>query len=203
VTYLNTKNKNENIHLINAWHKYGRENFSYYVIEYLYDEDSKKLEQLLKDRELYWIKELDTTNRDKGYNMRIDSDSKCFVLDETRERCRQAQIERFKDESEREKISVASKKAHIVHKESFESAKEKLAYANRKYRIAQCNKNTGDIIKIYEIIKDILIDYPDFYLQAIKGCCQGTKRSYRGYRWHYCDLEESKLILKGMYSEEL
>lgn len=82
-----------------------------------------------------------------------------------------------------------SKQAHVDHKKSFESAKEKLAYANRQYRIAQCNKNTGEIIKIYEIIADISKDYPDFYLQAIKGCCQGTKNSYRGFRWYYCDLK--------------
>lgn len=55
VTQLNTKSKDENCHLINAWHKYGRKSFTYYVIEYIYDENLDVLEQKLAERELYWI----------------------------------------------------------------------------------------------------------------------------------------------------
>ena len=55
VTQLNTKNKNENRHLINAWHKYGRDSFTYYVVEYIYEESLELLEQKLKERELFWI----------------------------------------------------------------------------------------------------------------------------------------------------
>lgn len=201
VTGLNTKNKNENIHLINSWHKYGRDNFSYYVIEYLYDEDANKLEQLLKDRELYWMQQLDTLNPDKGYNLRLDSEGKCIVKEETRERCREAQKKRFENSEEREKLSKKSIQAHIEHSESFEQARIKLAYANRKYRIAKCDKETGEVIKTYEIINDIALENPDYYLQAIKGCCQGTKKSYKGFRWHYVLLDKDELVLKGMYAK--
>ena len=136
VTFLNTKNKNENRHLINSWHKYGRESFSYYVIEYIYEEDKELLDKKLAERELYWIQNLDTTNRENGYNLRLDSSGKCIVSEETREKCRQSQIERHKDSKQRKICSEKSKQAHVDHKESFESAKEKLAYANRQYRIA-------------------------------------------------------------------
>ena len=203
VTWLNTKNKNENRHLINSWHKYGRENFSYYVIEYIYEEDSELLEKKLAERELYWIQSLNTTDRELGYNLRLDSSGKCIVSDETREKCRESQIERYKDPEQRKTCSEAAIKAHKDHPDSFENAKIKLAYANRQYRIAQCDKNTGEIIEIFEIIKDIKDKYPDFYLQAIKGCCQGTKNSYRGFRWHYCDLNEPTLILKGKFANIL
>ena len=199
VTSLNTKNKNENRHLINSWHKYGRENFTYYVVEYLYDENKEKLEQLLKDRELYWIQKLETTDREKGYNMRLDSEGKCIVSSETREKCRQSQLKRYENEEEHEKMSEILKKKRKEHPELWEESKIKLAYINRQYRIAKCDKQTGEIIKIYEIIKDISDENPDYYLQAIKGCCQGTKNSYKGFRWHYCDLNEEKLILKGKF----
>ena len=53
VTGLNTKNKNENPHLINAWHKYKRENFTYYVAEYITIENRDELDNKLKDRELF------------------------------------------------------------------------------------------------------------------------------------------------------
>lgn len=199
VTALNTKNKDENPHLINSWHKYGRENFSYYVVEYLYDEDINILEKLLAERELYWMKTLDSLNREKGYNLRYDSEGKCFVQDETREKCRQAQLTRYKDPKEHEIMSEILKKKRAEHPELWEDSKIKLAYINRQYRIAKCDKLTGEIIKIYEIIKDISDENPDYYLQAIKGCCQGTKNSYKGFRWHYCDLNEEKLILKGKF----
>ena len=200
ITALNTKNKNENRHLINSWHKYGRENFSYYVIEYLNDEDPKVLEQLLKDKELYWIQTLDTTNPEKGYNMRLDSEGKCIVSEETREQCSIAQKQRFSNQEERTKMSEILKKKRKENPELWEESKVKLAYINRKYRIAKCDKQTGEIIKIYEIIKDIADENPEYYLQAIKGCCQGTKNSYKGFRWHYCDLEKDELILKGKFA---
>ena len=199
VTALNTKCKDENRHLINSWHKYGRENFSYYVIEYLYDENIDTLEQLLKDKELYWITTLETTDREKGYNMRLDSEGKCFLPEETKEKMRNAQLERYKNEEEHRIMSEILKKKRSEHPELWEDSKVKLAYINRQYRIAKCDKKTGEIIKIYEIIKDISDENPDYYLQAIKGCCQGTKNSYKGFRWHYCDLNEEKLILKGKF----
>ena len=197
VTALNTKDVNENRHLINSWHKYGRENFSYYVIEYIFDENKDILENKLKERELYWIENLDTLNREKGYNLRLDSEGKCIVSDETREKCRESQIERFSDENVRKEMSEKLKTLHKEHPEYWEESKIKLAYANRKYRIAKCDKNTGEIIKIYEIIKEISDENPDYYLQAIKGCCSGSKKSYKGFRWHYCDLEKPELIIKG------
>lgn len=199
VTALNTKDINENIHLINSWHKYGRENFSYYVIEYIYDDNNEVLEQLLKEKELYWIKTLNTIDREKGYNMRLDSEGKCFVQEETKERCRQAQLKQYENEEERIKMSEILKKKRAEHPELWEDSKVKLAYANRQYRIAKCDKQIGEIIKIYEIIKEISDENPDYYLQAIKGCCQGTKNSYKRFRWHYCDLQEEKLILKGKF----
>ena len=185
--------------MINSWHKYGRENFSYYVIEYIYDDNDEILEQLLKEKELYWIKTLNTIDREKGYNMRLDSEGKCFVQEETRERCRQAQLKRYENEEEHIKMSEILKKKRAEHPELWEDSKVKLAYANRQYRIAKCDKQTGKIIKINEIIKEISDENPDYYLQAIKGCCQGTKNSYKGFRWHYCDLQEEKLILKGKF----
>lgn len=103
VTYLNTKCKDENRHLINAWHKYGKENFSYYVIEYLDDEDLKKLDKMLAERELYWMMKLETLDRNKGYNLRYDSQGRCFVQDETRQKLKEAHKRRFSDSKEREK----------------------------------------------------------------------------------------------------
>ena len=134
-----------------------------------------------------------------GYNIRFDSESGQNVSSETREKMSKSQKSRYKDESEKVKQSKTMRKIHAEHPEIYEESKKKLAYANRKYRIAKCDKNTGEIIKIYEIIKEISDENPEYYLQAIKGCCQGTKNSYKGFRWHYTELDSDNLILKGKF----
>ena len=76
---LNTgKRKSKNSHLLNAWEKYGRNNFEYFVLEYL-----EPIENLVKERELYWILQYNSINRKFGYNLRLDSESKMIVHKET------------------------------------------------------------------------------------------------------------------------
>lgn len=94
--------------------------------------------------------------------MRLDSEGRCIVSKETRKQCSKSGKKRFLNPKEREKISLASKKAHLEHANSFEQAKRKLAYAERKYRIAKCDKNKN-ILKIYEIIQDVLDENPTYY----------------------------------------
>lgn len=77
------RNYNENVHLLNAINKYGIENFDYYLVEKFDESDVEKLEKLLSERELYWMKELDSLNREKGYNLRYDSEGKCYCSKET------------------------------------------------------------------------------------------------------------------------
>lgn len=200
ITHLNTKSKDENIHLINAWHKYGRTSFSYYVIEYIHEDDSQKLEKMLAERELYWMQQLHTLDKNSGYNLRLDSEGKCIVSDETRKRLRMAQIKRFSNPNERILQRIRTKEIRQKYKETFDKSYEKVAKTRRKYKIAKCDLN-GNVLRVYEIIADILKENPTYYKQAIKGCCQGTKRSYKGFRWHYCDLKTEELILKGMFSK--
>ncbi len=74
----NNRIKNENSYLLRSWNKYGDENFEYFVLEYLnFDE------KLVKERELYWIETLDSTNRNKGYNLRKDSSTNMITNIET------------------------------------------------------------------------------------------------------------------------
>lgn len=83
---IDSRNYNENPHLLNAFRKYGSDNFDYYIVERFDEKDEKVLEQLLSERELYWMKELDSLNKEKGYNLRFDSEGKCFCSSETSEK---------------------------------------------------------------------------------------------------------------------
>lgn len=74
----NNRIKNENSYLLNSWIKYGNENFEYYVLEFL-----EKDENLVKERELYWMNELNSLNKDFGYNLRQDSSTNMITHKET------------------------------------------------------------------------------------------------------------------------
>lgn len=74
----NKRIKNENSHFLNSWYKYGKENFEYTILEELKLNDS-----ICKNRELYWIKKYNSTNREFGYNLRMDSSTSMIVHKET------------------------------------------------------------------------------------------------------------------------
>jgi group I intron endonuclease len=78
---LKIKSKDENEYLINSYHKYGDENFEYFVLEFLEND-----EKLVAERELYWIKIYNSLNPTKGYNLRSDSNSKMIVHQKTRDK---------------------------------------------------------------------------------------------------------------------
>lgn len=75
---LKNNRKDENPYLLKSWYKYGCENFEYFVLEYL-EEDEK----LVSERELYWMKKFKSLNRKNGYNLRQDSFSRMIVHEET------------------------------------------------------------------------------------------------------------------------
>ena len=72
------KSLKENLHLINSWKKYGRDSFEYFVLEYLNMD-----EKIVAERELYWMKIYDSLNKNKGYNLRSDSDSQMIIHEST------------------------------------------------------------------------------------------------------------------------
>lgn len=55
-------NKHGNQHLQNAWNKYGESDFEFYVVE-------KCDEDLLDEKEMYYINKYNTTDRNFGYNI--------------------------------------------------------------------------------------------------------------------------------------
>lgn len=68
-----------------AINKYGKENFEWTILE----ENIKTIEEL-NDLESYYIKLFDSTNKDKGYNLRINGENK-FVNDEVKRKIGNAQ----------------------------------------------------------------------------------------------------------------
>jgi group I intron endonuclease len=172
INLLNKKSKDENEHFINAWHKYGRHNFEYFVLEYT------EIEQL-KERELYWQKVYRCTDRNKGYNFREDSETGCVVSLETRKKLSEAQIKRFKDPKERQKSS------HTYWKDNPEATKEmakKVSESKIQYYIEQYTKD-GQFIKKWDSVNKIIELNPSYKWQQIYSVCSGYKPSIYGFVW--------------------
>ena len=176
VTALNTRDTNENRHLINSWHKYGRKCFTYEVVEYI--EDVNKI----AERELYWMDYFDSLSRDKGYNMRYDSATGLIVSEETRQRCREAQLERFKDPKERAKIGRSAKKFWKENPDIKEQMSKNVSKAKEKYNFLQYTRE-GEFIKNWDSVKSIIYDNPDYKWQNIYSVCNGYKKTYMGFVW--------------------
>jgi group I intron endonuclease len=66
--FLNN-NKHHSIHLQRAYNEAGKDNFEINILECVLDLN------VLRERESYWIELLDTTNKEKGYNILKDTNA--------------------------------------------------------------------------------------------------------------------------------
>lgn len=204
---LRNKSKDENRYLINAWHKYGEDKFEYFVLEYLeFDE------QLLKERELFWIETYNAIDRNIGYNLRKDSSTNMICHEETRklqsENSKGKNNPNFGNHWSKEKKEYMSKlkkqqykkgvvkpnleatykgitnrnENWIKHPELKNQMIEKIRKINTKYKIYQYSKD-NELIKIWNCINDIIKENPNFKKHNIYAVCSGEKPSIYGYKW--------------------
>lgn len=205
---LRRKSKDENRHLIAAWHKYGEDSFKYYVLEELSLD-----ENLLREREDFWIIKLDSINPDKGYNIRRDSSTGMIVSQETRELIskavsgeknpnyknkwsleqRQTFSKKLKEQyanGERNYNPNATKLAIKSRNKNWEKnpqlkeqMKKKVSQKETLYNFYQYDKNSKELIKIWESVFDILQEHPNWKRHNIYAVCSGKKPSMYGYIW--------------------
>lgn len=193
ITCLNKKIKShENDHLINSWHKYERNSFEYVVLEYL-----PLNENLISEREIFYINKYKSLNPKKGYNKRYDSSTGLIVSEETR--LKLSNSRKMRDTKFPHLRKQVGKKSSDFWKNNPDKLKimsEKVANKIRKYKIGKFDYNSEELIEVFKTRKEIQIKYPEFYIQAILGCCQGNKNSYKGFKWKYISIETDKIINK-------
>lgn len=207
-----TRSKDCNRHLYNAVSKYGIRSFSFSIIE-------ECIADKLDERELHWIKYFNTTNRDFGYNLRTDIGGRGFTHEETKQLIRENNLGEANPNygnkwSEEKKLYMSKLKKkqyedglvkvnmeHIrkgidVRNKRWEENPElkrnmakKVSDNLRKYDIAKLDYNTLEVIEVYRGRLDLKEKNPDYYTQAILGCCSGTKNSYKGFKWKYVNRE--------------
>lgn len=180
ITLLNNKSLDENRYLISSWHKYGRNSFIYYVVEYI-DFDIS----LLRERELYWILHFNSTDKNKGYNLRLDSSSNMIVHEETRKLMSHKGKERYLNNPEL-KVKIGSRSSEFWknNPETKKTMSTRVSDSLKKYTIVKLTKELG-IVCEFNSQKEIRDNYPELYLPAILQVCNGNKASYKGFYWRY------------------
>lgn len=174
-TALNRKLKDENVYLINAWNKYGSDNFIYEILEYC------PINQL-KERELYWMDTLESLDNKKGYNLRKDTSSGMIPSDETREKLRQAQLKRYQNQSERDKTSSSAKEFWKNNPETKKQMASKVSKAKEKFNFLKYDRD-NNLLHTYNSMKEIVEENPDYKWQNVYAVCNGYKPSYKNFIW--------------------
>lgn len=205
---LNAQSKNENRHLKAAWLKYGENVFIYEILEELELDEEK-----LKLQEDFWIMKYNCIDRKFGYNLRRDSSTKCIVSDETKrllsekntgennpnfnhkwsdgQKKKMSEIKKAQYKNKEITINPENgKKGAEIRNKNWENnptlkenMKKKVSQSITNYCFEQYDKKTGDLIRIWDSVYDILLEHPDWKRHNIYAACSGEKPSIYGYKW--------------------
>lgn len=207
------RSKDTNRHLYSAVQKYGWCEFSTEVIESFTEVD----EQIIAERELYWIDFYQTIDRKHGFNLRRDSSTKMIVHPETREAMSARKGEknpnfgnRWTDEM-RNAMSVKVVARHASGKfygaewkkrQGERSTKfwqdrpemksivgQKVSIKKTKYKITQYTKD-GKLVAEWVGMRGLLLANPSYKRHSIYSACSGEKPSMYGFIWKKEPLDE-------------
>lgn len=153
------RNKHHNIHLQRAWNKYGKSNFTFEIIEICE-------QQKLNDREIYWIKELDSFKN--GYNRTAGGGGT---------------LGRKYTDEERARISGVN--GHFYGKKHKDGWLEMVISASNEKTskpVLQINSEDGRVIKRYSSISEASRIF-NCSVNAIRLCAEGVNKRTGGYYW--------------------
>jgi group I intron endonuclease len=91
--------KHWNNYLQRAWDKHGEENFEFIVLE-----ECEENKDILNEKEIYWIKKLNSTNKEFGYNGEHGGSANKKVSEETREKMSKARMGKLLSDGTKRKI---------------------------------------------------------------------------------------------------
>lgn len=119
-------NKKNTVYFHLALLKYPKESFLWEII------DTAKTQEELNEKEIYWIKYYDSTNRDKGYNLKFGGNSGGTDSEETKKKIGLTTLKKWQD-------PIIAKKMMDGLRKGTETCKLK-SLNNYKKRICQyCN----------------------------------------------------------------
>lgn len=179
--HLNRRDrKHENEHFINEWHEHGEVNFDYSVLEYIENDEVN-----VKDREAYWMSVYESTNIDKGYNLRVDTSDGMKVHKDTLVRMSEARTKFFENPENVAKFREQQAERHarfMSDPEKVKSMAKAVSKAKRIYIFTQLTRD-GEFVAEYESIEAVIAANPTYKWQNIYSVCNGYKPTIYGYVW--------------------
>ena len=178
--HISDARSNSPFPLHNAIRKYGKENFQIDFVEVVDDVE------VLKEREIYWIKYYDSYNRKKGYNLTLGGDGTFgrFHSDETKDKIRQKALGRKTSLEARKKMSES-------HKNRIYTTEELQIRSNNGLRtrkkVLQYSYDGKKIIKDYESIS-AAAEAVGTDRRNISSCLNSKNKNHirsAGYIWKY------------------
>ena len=143
------KNSKENRYFLNAITKYGKENFKVEQIDFAYTIEE------LKQKEINYIKLLNSTNKNIGYNLSLGGDGTPGVLksEETKNNIREKALGRKVSDETKLKMSITRK----TNNTDFSKGKENLKLYNQKIIVKISKYNLKkEYICTYNSISELL-----------------------------------------------
>ena len=197
-------NRHDNDYLQKAWNKYGQENFVFQILE-------ECSEEMLNERERYYIDLYKTMNRDYGYNLKSGGQDMNYVTEYVKNKISEGNKRYYEQNPEaRLKNSIRAKKqwsnpdikAKITGKNSGMYGHKHTEEARRKIAGAHTgtiskNRNTTPIlcIELNKIYKDAVTICQEFGFNpsrtgATHEVCRGSnehRKTVGGYHWKYVE----------------
>ena len=205
--WQNGKKYGNNDHFTNAINYYGWDNFDHIVIARgLTEEEAKWLEIEL-------IREFDTTNRDKGYNITKGGEGTNGYkhTEETRKNIGKIHKGKTLSEETRKKLSEAMKgknspmkgKTHTeeTRKNISEAMKGKTLSEETRKKLSESHKgkNNPSAKRIYCVELDMYFDivteaseYIGCHRSNISSVLIGNRKTCKGYHWLYAEDRNNK-----------
>lgn len=112
------------------------------------------------------------------------------------------QINEGIDKLYNEKISgyYMTKECRNAHKNADKSTHKTKEYRDKMSKITANRYGKyslfGTLIKTYDNFKEILLENPNYKINPIRGCCNGSKNTAYGYVWRYID-NDNNIINDG------
>lgn len=155
--------------------KYGLESFEYEILVEVTNEDEDILRETLNSLEEKYITLYQSKNPNFGYNLTDggESGNGQIVSKETRDKIGKAHKGLKKKMSEQGKRNIS-----LAHKSARPWAWKK---------VAQYDKDTGELIKIWNSLSEVTSYFGDKSNSNLIYAIQGKYRHkyYRGYKWKY------------------
>lgn len=184
-SYYNRTERQINSYLMNSIDKYKPENFTFSILESCSIDD-------LAEKELFWMVELESTNLEKGYNLRMDSSTGMVTHDSTREKISNRLKKEYSDGT-RSAEAIGVFFSEMWKDEELKDQMRQQVSESRRSFFIQSTKD-GKVIAVWNGINQIMNHNRDYKWQNVYAACNGSKKNYRGFLWKRVDELEDWML---------